>query len=86
MMALPHSTIGAPPEVVEIETPEPGPGQVRLRVTAAGVCHSDDFIMSLPADQFMYGSPRVKKTTVPTPQISASHLPGLDPQALWLST
>lgn len=57
MKALQYRTIGAAPEVVEIETPEPGPGQVRLRVTAAGVCHSDAFIMGLPQEQYIYGLP-----------------------------
>ncbi|GAA1751057.1 NAD(P)-dependent alcohol dehydrogenase [Kocuria aegyptia] len=57
MKALQYRTIGAPPEVVEIPTPEPGPGQVRLKVTAAGVCHSDEFIMSLPEDSYTYGLP-----------------------------
>ncbi|TQE18783.1 Zn-dependent alcohol dehydrogenase [Streptomyces ipomoeae] len=33
--------IGAPLEIAEIELPEPGPGQVRVRLAAAGVCHSD---------------------------------------------
>ena len=28
-------------EIVEREIPEPGPGQVRIRVQACGVCHSD---------------------------------------------
>src|SRR3954453_18438194 len=37
--ALP--AIGAPLEIVDIELPEPGPGQVRVRLAAAGVCHSD---------------------------------------------
>ena len=32
---------GADFEVVEREVPEPGPGQVRIRVQACGVCHSD---------------------------------------------
>ena len=57
MKALQYRTIGAAPEVVEIETPEPGPGQVRLKVSAAGVCHSDEFLMSLPEDQYTYGLP-----------------------------
>lgn len=57
MKALQYRTIGAPPEVVEIETPEPGPGQVRLKITAAGVCHSDAFIMGLPEEQYIYGLP-----------------------------
>lgn len=33
--------VGAPLEITGIELPEPGPGQVRLRLAAAGVCHSD---------------------------------------------
>ena len=57
MKALQYRTIGQPPEVVEIDTPEPGPGQVRLKVTAAGVCHSDEFIMSLPESDYIYGLP-----------------------------
>lgn len=57
MRALQYREIGSPPVVVEIDTPEPGPGQVRLRVTAAGLCHSDSFLMSLPAEQYIYGLP-----------------------------
>lgn len=57
MKALQYREIGAEPEVVEIETPEPGPGQVRLRVTAAGACHSDTFVMSLPEEQYTFGLP-----------------------------
>ncbi|MER6559658.1 Zn-dependent alcohol dehydrogenase [Streptomyces sp. NPDC001027] len=33
--------VGAPLEIVGIDLPEPGPGQVRVRLAAAGVCHSD---------------------------------------------
>lgn len=33
--------VGAPLEIAEIELPDPGPGQVRVRLAAAGVCHSD---------------------------------------------
>ncbi|GGW19343.1 alcohol dehydrogenase [Streptomyces capoamus] len=33
--------IGAPLEITGIELPDPGPGQVRVRLAAAGVCHSD---------------------------------------------
>src|SRR5689334_241415 len=32
---------GARPEVAELRLPEVGPGQVRVRIRAAGVCHSD---------------------------------------------
>lgn len=57
MKALQYRTLGSAPEVVEIDTPEPGPGQVLLKVTAAGVCHSDEFVMSLPEEQYVYGLP-----------------------------
>ncbi|MFE0651713.1 Zn-dependent alcohol dehydrogenase [Streptomyces sp. NPDC059534] len=33
--------VGSPLEITDIELPEPGPGQVRVRLAAAGVCHSD---------------------------------------------
>ncbi|WP_328462264.1 alcohol dehydrogenase catalytic domain-containing protein [Actinoplanes sp. NBC_00393] len=32
---------GTPAEIVELRLPEIGPGQVRVRIRAAGVCHSD---------------------------------------------
>jgi S-(hydroxymethyl)glutathione dehydrogenase/alcohol dehydrogenase len=35
------TAVGAPLELAEIELPDPGPGQVRVRLAAAGVCHSD---------------------------------------------
>ncbi|MCF6508723.1 NAD(P)-dependent alcohol dehydrogenase [Blastococcus sp. MG754426] len=57
MRAVQYRTIGGEPEVVEVPTPEPGPGQVRLRVTAAGLCHSDAFVMGLPEEQYVYGLP-----------------------------
>ncbi|KPI29915.1 Zn-dependent alcohol dehydrogenase [Streptomyces sp. NPDC059755] len=44
--------IGAPLEIREIVLPDPGPGRVRVRLAAAGVCHSDlslsDGTMRLP--------------------------------------
>ncbi|MFI5978387.1 Zn-dependent alcohol dehydrogenase [Streptomyces sp. NPDC051452] len=33
--------IGAPLEITGVDLPEPGPGRVRVRLAAAGVCHSD---------------------------------------------
>ncbi|GHE01911.1 Zn-dependent alcohol dehydrogenase [Streptomyces alanosinicus] len=33
--------IGAPLEITAVDLPDPGPGQVRVRLAAAGVCHSD---------------------------------------------
>ena len=32
-----------PFEIVERDIPEPGPMQVRIKVQACGVCHSDSF-------------------------------------------
>lgn len=57
MKALQYREIGSRPEVVEIPKPVPGPGQVLLKVTAAGVCHSDEFIMGLPEEAYVYGLP-----------------------------
>jgi D-arabinose 1-dehydrogenase-like Zn-dependent alcohol dehydrogenase len=34
---------GGPIELVERDVPQPGPGEVRIRVLACGVCHSDVF-------------------------------------------
>ena len=39
---------GKPPEYQEVPVPEPGPGQVLVKVTAAGVCHSDLHIFDWP--------------------------------------
>jgi S-(hydroxymethyl)glutathione dehydrogenase/alcohol dehydrogenase len=36
---------GAPPEVREVVVPPPGPGDVRVRLMASGVCHSDLHVM-----------------------------------------
>ena len=35
---------GGPFELVECEIPEPGPGQVRIKVQACGICHSDSLV------------------------------------------
>lgn len=57
MKALQYTKIGQAPEVVDIPKPTAGPGQVLLKVTAAGVCHSDEFIMGLPEEAYTYGLP-----------------------------
>jgi D-arabinose 1-dehydrogenase-like Zn-dependent alcohol dehydrogenase len=41
MKAVQVSKAGDPFEVVEREIPQPGPGQVRVKIEACGVCHSD---------------------------------------------
>ncbi|WOX26083.1 NAD(P)-dependent alcohol dehydrogenase [Streptomyces solicathayae] len=57
MKALQYRTVGAEPEVVDVPDPEPGPGQLLLKVTAAGVCHSDIAVMSWPAEQLPFPLP-----------------------------
>ncbi|MFD0687589.1 NAD(P)-dependent alcohol dehydrogenase [Actinomadura fibrosa] len=52
MKAVQYRTIGTAPEVVTVPDPEPGPGEVLLKVTAAGVCHSDIAVMSWPEVPF----------------------------------
>jgi D-arabinose 1-dehydrogenase-like Zn-dependent alcohol dehydrogenase len=44
MTAVQIPRAGAPFEVVKREVPTPGPGQVRIKVQACGVCHSDVFV------------------------------------------
>src|SRR5215471_5682585 len=41
MKAAQISKAGGEFELVEREIPEPGPGQVRVKVDACGICHSD---------------------------------------------
>jgi propanol-preferring alcohol dehydrogenase len=52
MKALRYVEVGQPPVVVDIPIPTPGPGQVLLKITAGGVCHSDDYVMSLPEKDY----------------------------------
>ena len=39
-----------PPELVEVAVPEPGPGQVRVRVAGCGLCHSDLAMAEMPGE------------------------------------
>lgn len=38
-----------PPQLVEVPVPEPGPGEVLIKVGGAGLCHSDLHLMDWPA-------------------------------------
>jgi alcohol dehydrogenase, propanol-preferring len=38
----------SPPEMREVDVPEPGPGQVSIKVGGAGACHSDLHLMEWP--------------------------------------
>ncbi|MFE3542695.1 NAD(P)-dependent alcohol dehydrogenase [Nocardia sp. NPDC059177] len=57
MKAVQYRTPGSAPEVVTVPDPEPGPGQILLKVAAAGVCHSDIAVMSMPAEQLRFPLP-----------------------------
>lgn len=46
-LTAPHRT-----EIVDVPRPEPGPGEVLVRVGAAGACHSDLHILEAPAGAF----------------------------------
>ena len=43
MKAVQVKSAKGPLELVEREIPEPGPGQVRIKIKACGICHSDSF-------------------------------------------
>jgi propanol-preferring alcohol dehydrogenase len=55
--AVHYRTFGAPPEVVTVPDPEPGPGQVVLKVSAAGACHTDLVFMRTPLDRARHTLP-----------------------------
>jgi D-arabinose 1-dehydrogenase-like Zn-dependent alcohol dehydrogenase len=44
MKAVQVSKAGGPFEVVERDVPEPGRGQIRVKVEACGICHSDALV------------------------------------------
>ena len=46
-----------PPVLTDVEVPEPGPGEVLLRVGAAGLCHSDLHVMEWPEGTLPYDLP-----------------------------
>lgn len=62
MKAVQVSKPGGDFELVEREIPKPGPGQVRIRVQACGVCHSDAFTKD--------GSPGISYPRVPGHEIA----------------
>jgi propanol-preferring alcohol dehydrogenase len=41
---------GAPPELVEVPVPEPGPGEVLVEVAGNGLCHSDLAMAQMPPE------------------------------------
>jgi propanol-preferring alcohol dehydrogenase len=47
----------APPEISEVPVPEPGPGQVLVKVGGAGACHSDLHLMEWPEGTMSFDVP-----------------------------
>lgn len=58
MKAVQYTEIGGRPHITEVPKPTPGPGEVLLKMTAAGLCHSDEYIMSVPKEVFPYKLPQ----------------------------
>jgi D-arabinose 1-dehydrogenase-like Zn-dependent alcohol dehydrogenase len=54
MRAIQVARPGAPLELVERDIPSPGPGTVRVKVEACGVCHSDSMVVegSIPGIEY----------------------------------
>lgn len=48
---------GRPPELVELPVPVPGPGELLLRVEAAGLCHSDLHVLDAEPGALPYELP-----------------------------
>ena len=46
-----------PPELVEVPVPEPGPGEVLVKIGGAGLCHSDLHLMDWPAGALPFDPP-----------------------------
>jgi len=44
MRAMQVSEAGGDFELVEREIPQPGPAQVRIKIEACGICHSDALV------------------------------------------
>jgi propanol-preferring alcohol dehydrogenase len=57
MLAVRLTRWSSEPELVEVPTPVPGPGEVLLRVDAAGLCHSDLHLMAWPEGTLPYRLP-----------------------------
>jgi D-arabinose 1-dehydrogenase-like Zn-dependent alcohol dehydrogenase len=57
MRALQYTRVGGAPELREVDEPTPGLGEVLLRITASGLCHSDQVVMSYSEEQYPYPLP-----------------------------
>ncbi len=57
MLAVQLHTWGSEPHLAEVQKPIPGPGDVLLRVDAAGLCHSDLHLMEWPEGTVPFALP-----------------------------
>ena len=57
MKALRMTAWQHPPELVDVPVPEPGPGQVVIKVAGSGACHSDLHVMEWPEGQLPWHLP-----------------------------
>jgi alcohol dehydrogenase, propanol-preferring len=57
MKAVQYRRPGGGPELTSIDVPEPGAGQILVKITAAGLCHSDLSLMGMPAGRTGYRLP-----------------------------
>jgi propanol-preferring alcohol dehydrogenase len=57
MKALRLTKWGSPADLCEVGVPEPGPGQVLIKIGGAGACHSDLHLMDWPEGQLPWKLP-----------------------------
>src|SRR4051794_27013831 len=57
MQAIRLTAWEQPARLVDVPTPEPGPGELLVRVAGAGLCHSDLHLMHWPAGALPYALP-----------------------------
>jgi propanol-preferring alcohol dehydrogenase len=57
MKAIRLTAWESPAQAMDVPVPEPGPGEVLLRVAGAGLCHSDLHLMRWPAGALPYELP-----------------------------
>lgn len=57
MRALRLTGWGKPAELCDVPIPEPGPGQVLIKIAGAGACHSDLHLMDWPEGQLPWKLP-----------------------------
>src|SRR3954463_15909111 len=57
MQAIQLTAWEQPARLVDVPVPEPGPGEVLVRVAGAGLCHSDVHLMRWPAGTLPYTLP-----------------------------